>query len=116
MVIRGMNTVVPILVPVSIIASIRCVLKFRHVSLVPLHKPAAGLIFRSSIIGAPVFRISLCCGIPGGSVAFKKSVGYDEWWAAVLLSTVSELRYMCSLPGNLNFFIIIIYLSFSFNF
>lgn len=34
-----------------------------------------GFKFRSSMIGAPIFKIKLCCGIPGGFRVFKNSTG-----------------------------------------
>jgi len=58
--IRGIKTRSPMLEPViiwaSIIRSASCV----TISLVPLHKPAEGLRFRSNIIGVPIFKEILC--------------------------------------------------------
>ena len=58
-VILGMNTHVPILVPVIIFASITHVANFVIINLVPLQSPSLWFKFLSNIIGKPIFNVNL---------------------------------------------------------
>jgi hypothetical protein len=72
--ILGMYTIVPLAEPVRISASIRFFFKDNIFNLVPLHNLGA-FRFRIRIIGAPIFKSSLCGKIPDGFNKLKNSVG-----------------------------------------
>jgi len=69
----------------SIIRSASCA----TISLVPLHKPAEGLRFRSNIIGVPIFKEILCWGTPLKSSWLINSIGYNKSMLSMSLEVVS---------------------------
>ena len=59
------------------------------ISLVPLQAPSRWFMLRSSIIGAPSFRVSLCGGKPGGHMLFKYSIGTSAFSPSTIASALS---------------------------
>ncbi|XP_044971351.1 uncharacterized protein LOC123432763 isoform X3 [Hordeum vulgare subsp. vulgare] len=96
MMIRGMYTLSPTCVPVIICVSMYLFPSCVIVILVPLHKPAAWLMLRSSITGKPTFSVNLWSGIPGDVKVLRNSVGCMFIMMLVFvvaLHTVSRLRH-----------------------
>ncbi|XBI32719.1 hypothetical protein VPH35_056134 [Triticum aestivum] len=73
--IRGRNTLLPACWPSTISASIAFLMNPRTISLVPLHNPLAGSMFRNNIIGKLIFNLRIWGGRPLGVNEFKNSAG-----------------------------------------
>ena len=73
--ILGMNTELPNLSPVKILALITKVLQFCMINRVPLQRPSLGTISHSNMLGQPILRSSLNGGNLVGLRKFKNSLG-----------------------------------------
>ena len=100
--ILGMNTVVPNLSPVRILASITCSAHLVTIKRVPLQSPSLGAIFRNNIMGHPTLSSNLKSGNPDGLRAFKNSVG--NWlvmpWLVASGNILSAAKYVTVSPGK----------------
>ena len=67
------------MLPMLMLASISREYMFLIISLVRLHKPLKGFIYRSSIIGKFLLIFKLWGGRPGSLNELKKSVGNLAW-------------------------------------
>ena len=78
------------------LASISRVYMFLIISLVPLHKPLKGFIFRSSIIGKFLLIFKLWGGRPGTLNEFKNSVGNLAWSESFKTESNDFISIACS--------------------
>ena len=73
--ILGINTVSFSPAPIKISAIIKFGLKSLTINRVPLQSPRLVLRFLNYIIKQPIFKGSLCNGIPEGACSFRNSTG-----------------------------------------